>query len=48
MIDVFTDAGFSDVRLTHRFECFTGTTKERTARRYGVVGVNLSAIKLSA
>jgi hypothetical protein len=45
MIEVFAAAGFSDVRLTQRFDCFAGTTKERTARRYGVVGVNLSAKK---
>jgi len=45
MIDVFVAAGFSDVRITQRFDCFVGTTKERTARRYGVIGVNLSATK---
>jgi hypothetical protein len=41
---VFTAAGFTDVAITARFDCFGGTTKERTARRYGVVGVNLSAL----
>jgi hypothetical protein len=40
---VFQAAGFHDVATTARFDCFAGTTKERTARRYGVVGVNLSA-----
>lgn len=45
MIEVFTTAGFSDVRITHRYDCFAGTSKERTARRYGVVGVNVSALK---
>ncbi len=45
MIDLFTDAGFINVSITQRFECFAGTTKERTARRYGVVGVNLSAVR---
>jgi len=45
MIDVFAAAGFADVRITQRFDCFVSTTKERTARRYGVVGVNLSAKK---
>src|SRR5207302_798171 len=34
-----------DVAITSRFDCFAGTTKERTARRYGVVGVNLCATK---
>jgi len=42
---VFTSAGFDEVAITQRFDCFVGTTKERTARRYGVVGVNLSAMK---
>ena len=45
MIGVFQSAGFNDVAITHRFDCFAGTTKERTARRYGVVGVNVSAIR---
>jgi hypothetical protein len=45
MIDVFAAAGFSGVRITQRFDSFVGTTKERTARRYGVAGVNLSAKK---
>jgi hypothetical protein len=43
MIDVFTSAGFDEVSITHRYDCFAGTTKERTAKRYGVIGVNLSA-----
>jgi hypothetical protein len=33
------------VRLTHRFDPFGGTTKERTARKYGVIGVNVLATK---
>jgi hypothetical protein len=33
------------VKITHYFDCFAGTTKERTARRYGVLGVNLSAVR---
>ena len=45
MIDAFQAAGFEDVAITHRYDCFAGTTKERTARRYGVIGVNLSAVK---
>lgn len=44
MIDVFTSAGFCHVAITRRFDCFAGTSKERTARRYGVIGVNLSAV----
>jgi hypothetical protein len=42
---VFTAAGFDQVAITHRFDCFAGTTKERTARRYRVMGVNLRARK---
>jgi hypothetical protein len=45
MIGVFQSAGFTSVAITHRYECFAGTTKERTARRYGVVGVNVSAVR---
>jgi hypothetical protein len=45
MIDIFTSAGFADVALTHRYDCFDGTTKAATARRYRVQGVNVSAIR---
>jgi hypothetical protein len=33
------------VRITHRFDPFGGTKKERTARNYGVIGVSLAARK---
>jgi hypothetical protein len=33
------------VRITERFDCFAGTSKERTARKYEVVGVNLTGRK---
>jgi hypothetical protein len=42
---VFRAAGFVDVAITARFDPFAGTTKERTARRYGVVGVSLVAAR---
>ena len=45
MIDVFTAAGFRDVAIAGRFDCFAGTNKERTARRYQVMGVNLTAVR---
>jgi len=45
MIDVFQLAGFTRVAITHRFDCFAGTTKEKTARRYGVFGVNVCAVR---
>ena len=44
MIDLFNAAGFRDVAITRHFDCFAGTSKERTARRYGVLGVNLLAV----
>jgi hypothetical protein len=28
-----------------RYDCFAGTTKENTARKYDVKGVNLSAVR---
>ena len=42
---MFTAAGFDNVTITQRFDCFAGTTKERTARKYGVIGVNLSGVR---
>lgn len=42
---MFESAGFSEARITHRFDPFGGTKKERTARKYGVIGVNLLAWK---
>lgn len=42
---MFASAGFTDVAIGHRYDCFAGTTKESTARRYGVVGVNLCATR---
>ena len=43
---MFQAAGFRDVAITHRYDCFAGSSKERTARRYGVGGVNLAATRL--
>jgi hypothetical protein len=37
--------GFRNVRIVAHFDCFAETSKERTARKYGVLGVNLSAHK---
>jgi hypothetical protein len=45
LIAAFAEAGFTDVRITERFDCFQAMSKEKTARRYGVIGVNLSAIR---
>lgn len=30
---------------TARFDCFAGTTKERTPRKYGVLGANVGGVK---
>ena len=38
-------AGFAAVEMREHFDCFRGTTKERTARKYGVAGVNVYARK---
>jgi hypothetical protein len=37
--------GFEEVRVVDRFDCFRATSKERTARKYGVHGVNVIAFK---
>jgi hypothetical protein len=42
---VLTAVGFRSVRITEQFDPFRGTTKERTARKYGVSGVNVHAMK---
>jgi hypothetical protein len=44
----FQSFGFQRVAVTQHFDCFAGTTKEKTARRYGVEGINLSAVVASA
>jgi hypothetical protein len=33
------------IEKSNDVDCFAGTSKEKTARRYGVIGVNLSAIR---
>ena len=36
---------FQEVRITARFDCFRATSKEKTARKYGVHGINVFARK---
>ena len=43
LVAAFADAEFTAVRIADRYDCFEATSKEKTARRYGVIGVNLSA-----
>jgi hypothetical protein len=45
---VIAEAGFRDVALHDTFDSFLGTNKEATARRFGVMGVNVSAYRQSA
>jgi hypothetical protein len=42
---VLTATGFTDVRICETFDCFGGTSKENTARKYGVLGANVYARK---
>jgi hypothetical protein len=42
---VLAAAGFVEIEIKERFDCFRGTSKERTARKYGVMGVNVFARK---
>lgn len=42
----FATAGFRDVAIVERFDCFAGTKKERTARKYQTIGVNLQATRV--
>jgi len=37
--------GFEHVAVRKQFDCFRGSSKERTAKKYGVVGVNVYARK---
>ena len=37
--------GFAGVALRERFDPFRGTSKENVARKFGVIGVNVFAIK---
>ena len=42
---MLSSIGFKDVEIRERFDPFHGTNKERTARKYGVIGVNVYARK---
>jgi hypothetical protein len=44
-VSAFAEAGFTDAYIAQRYNCFEATSKERTALRYGVIGVNLSAVR---
>lgn len=42
---VLAAVGFEAVRIVEYFDPFGGTSKERVARKYGVRGVNVHAVK---
>jgi hypothetical protein len=42
---VLTRIGFQAVTPTERIDPFGATSKERVARKYGVSGVNVRAVK---
>ncbi len=39
------DAGFRSARLCGQFDSFLGTSKQGTARKFGVLGANFVAYK---
>lgn len=43
MARLFLEVGLTDVRITQRFDCFRGTSKEDVAQEFTVRGVNLFA-----
>jgi hypothetical protein len=45
LVELLATVGFREVELRERFDPFGGTSKERIARKYGVVGVNVFARK---
>jgi hypothetical protein len=44
-VTVLGQVGFRSVRIMEYFDPFGGTSKERVARKYGVRGVNVHAVK---
>jgi hypothetical protein len=45
LVEVLRSIGFTDVEVRERFDSFRGTSKEKIARKYGVIGVNVYARK---
>jgi hypothetical protein len=37
--------GLTAVRVVQRFDCFKGTSKENVARKFGVQGINVLAMR---
>jgi hypothetical protein len=45
MIEALQQVGFRNARACHFFDSFSGTSKERVARKYEVRGANFMAFK---
>jgi hypothetical protein len=45
MIAGLSQYGLVNARVVARFDCFRGTSKEKTARKFGVHGMNAFACK---
>jgi hypothetical protein len=45
LASALTSAGFSNVGVGRTFDPFGGTSKEKTARQFQVLGLNVLAVK---
>ncbi len=45
LVESLREVGFEAVELVRHFDCFRGTSKEETASKFGVGGVNVYARK---
>jgi len=44
-VEALGNVGLSEVKVTHRYDCFRATSKEKTAIKFGVRGVNVLAFR---
>lgn len=47
-MSALTSVGLEGVQVTHHFDCFRATSKEKVAQKFGVHGVNVFARKAEA
>ena len=45
LVETLRAIGFENVRITNEYHCFEGTSKEGSARHFGVTGVDVYAAK---
>ena len=45
LVSLLGEIGFSGVKIIETFDCFRGTSKEGVAKKFGVKGVNVIALK---